>query len=97
VYHYVGQYIASPALGSAGILIKKICYGLALPGLAIGAVLFAHVAAKYGERPTLESWIIANRSLRPYPRKIPSFVKEHPCPLRGVVVSHGALCLRTVH
>lgn len=24
VYHYVGQYIASPALGSAGVLMKKV-------------------------------------------------------------------------
>ena len=47
VYHFVGQYIASPALGSAGVIIKKICYGLALPGLVVGAVLFVHVAAKY--------------------------------------------------
>jgi hypothetical protein len=49
VYHFVGQYISSPALGSAGLLIKKVCYGLAIPGLVIGAVLFAHVAAKYGK------------------------------------------------
>ncbi|KAK8845615.1 hypothetical protein IAR55_006331 [Kwoniella newhampshirensis] len=47
VYHYVGQYIASPALGSAGILVKKVCYGLALPGLVVGGVLYAHTAAKY--------------------------------------------------
>ena len=55
VYHFVGQYIASPALGSAGLLIKKICYGLAIPGLVIGAVLFAHVAAKYGESRVTDS------------------------------------------
>ncbi|WVR03437.1 hypothetical protein IAU60_000428 [Kwoniella sp. DSM 27419] len=47
VYHYVGQYIASPALGSAGILYKKVAYGLALPGLAVGGTLFLHVAAKF--------------------------------------------------
>ncbi|WWC58051.1 uncharacterized protein I303_100586 [Kwoniella dejecticola CBS 10117] len=47
VYHYAGQYIASPALGSAGVVLKKVCYGLALPGLAVGGTLFMHVAAKY--------------------------------------------------
>ncbi|KAK6905141.1 hypothetical protein I203_105961 [Kwoniella mangroviensis CBS 8507] len=47
VYHYVGQYIASPALGSAGVVLKRVCYGLALPGLAVGGTLFMHVAAKY--------------------------------------------------
>ena len=47
VYGKVGQYIASPALGSAGLLIKKISYGIALPGLIVTAVLWSHVAAKY--------------------------------------------------
>ncbi|WVR08402.1 hypothetical protein IAU60_005457 [Kwoniella sp. DSM 27419] len=47
VYHFVGQYIASPALGSAGFTVKKVCYGLALPGLIVGGVLYAHTAAKY--------------------------------------------------
>ena len=47
IYHYVGQYIASPALGSAGVLMKKVCYGLAFPGLIVGGVLYTHVPAKY--------------------------------------------------
>ncbi|WVQ95771.1 hypothetical protein IAU59_002870 [Kwoniella sp. CBS 9459] len=47
VYHFVGQYIASPALGSAGFTVKKVCYGLALPGLIVGGLLYAHIAAKY--------------------------------------------------
>ncbi|KAK1925999.1 transmembrane amino acid transporter protein-domain-containing protein [Papiliotrema laurentii] len=47
VYKYCGIYIASPALGSAGVLIKKISYGIALPGLWISAVLSQHLAAKY--------------------------------------------------
>lgn len=47
VYGKVGQYIASPALGSAGPLIKKISYGVALPGLLVTAVLWSHIAAKY--------------------------------------------------
>ncbi|KAI9695088.1 MAG: hypothetical protein M1820_008950 [Bogoriella megaspora] len=32
VYYYRGSYVASPALGSAGKIMKKVCYGLALPG-----------------------------------------------------------------
>ncbi|WVQ67233.1 uncharacterized protein L199_005428 [Kwoniella botswanensis] len=47
VYHYAGQYIASPALGTAGHNIKKVCYGLALPGLAAGGLILVHTAAKY--------------------------------------------------
>lgn len=47
VYGKVGQYLASPALGSAGPLIKKVSYGIALPGLLVTAVLYSHIAAKY--------------------------------------------------
>lgn len=49
VYHFCGQYVASPALGSAGPLLKKVCYGLALPGLIVGCVLNTHLPAKYRE------------------------------------------------
>ncbi|PLB42660.1 transmembrane amino acid transporter protein-domain-containing protein [Aspergillus candidus] len=47
IYGKVGQYLASPALGSAGPLIKKISYGVAFPGLLVTAVLWCHIAAKY--------------------------------------------------
>ena len=47
IYGKIGVYIASPALGSAGPLIKKIAYGIAFPGLLVTAVLWSHVAAKY--------------------------------------------------
>lgn len=43
VYYYCGSYVASPALGSAGVLMKKVCYGLALPGLIVSTTLFVHV------------------------------------------------------
>lgn len=43
VYYYCGSFVASPALGSAGVLMKKICYGLALPGLLASVVLVTHV------------------------------------------------------
>lgn len=43
VYYYCGSYVASPALGSAGSLIKKISYGIALPGLLASSTLSTHV------------------------------------------------------
>ncbi|WWC88616.1 uncharacterized protein L201_003529 [Kwoniella dendrophila CBS 6074] len=46
VYYMCGQYVASPALGSAGGTMKKICYGLALPGLFVTAMMFTHLPAK---------------------------------------------------
>ncbi|CAK1368228.1 N amino acid transport system protein [Cercospora beticola] len=46
VYYYCGSYVASPALGSAGVTMKKVCYGLALPGLIASGMLFVHLPAK---------------------------------------------------
>lgn len=47
VYGKVGQYIASPTLGTAGLVFNKLCYSLALPGLVVSVVMYAHLAAKY--------------------------------------------------
>lgn len=44
VYYYCGSYVASPALGSAGTLMKRVCYGLILPGLIVSTVLYVHVS-----------------------------------------------------
>jgi predicted cation transporter len=46
MYYYCGQWISSPALGSAGPTIKIIAYALAIPGLIAGAVITVHIAAK---------------------------------------------------
>jgi hypothetical protein len=74
VYHYCGQYVASPALGSAGPLLKKICYGLALPGLAVGMVLNTHLPAKYSEsRSNMPNVVSAMQALTPPPP--PVFVR----------------------
>ena len=43
VYYYCGSYVASPALGSAGKTMKKVSYGLALPGLIVTTMLYVHV------------------------------------------------------
>lgn len=46
VYYFCGTYVASPALGSAGTLMKKVSYGIALPGLLVTAVLIGHVSCR---------------------------------------------------
>jgi amino acid permease len=43
VYYYCGSYVASPALGSAGVLVKKVAYGFALPGLGVTTIVVVHV------------------------------------------------------
>lgn len=45
------QYVASPALGTAGVLIKRVAYGLALPGLLAAAVIYTHLPAKVSSDP----------------------------------------------
>ncbi|RDI82359.1 hypothetical protein Vi05172_g7660 [Venturia inaequalis] len=45
IYCYVGQDVKSPALSSAGPLIRKIAYGVAIPTIVIAGVLNAHVAS----------------------------------------------------
>ncbi|KAJ9220473.1 hypothetical protein DTO169C6_7217 [Paecilomyces variotii] len=47
VYYYCGSYVASPALGSAGVMVKKVAYGFALPGLIVTTTLVIHLPAKY--------------------------------------------------
>ena len=44
VYYYCGSMVASPALGSAGALVKRISYGVALPGLVASTTIFMHVS-----------------------------------------------------
>lgn len=47
VYYFCGSYVASPALGSAGASMKRVCYGLALPGLIVTTTLVIHLPGKY--------------------------------------------------
>lgn len=44
VYYFCGSHVTSPALGSAGPLLKRISYGLSLPGLLVSSLLFVHVS-----------------------------------------------------
>ncbi|PYH92811.1 hypothetical protein BO71DRAFT_420524 [Aspergillus ellipticus CBS 707.79] len=47
VYYYCGSHVASPALGSAGPIVKKVSYGIALPGLIMSSVVLLHLPAKH--------------------------------------------------
>jgi hypothetical protein len=74
VYYYCGSYVASPALGSAGAIMKKVCYGLALPGLIVTTMIVTHVSFD----PTLQvntsrTTRLANHTLKcRYPPSISS-------------------------
>lgn len=43
-YYFRGSHVASPALGSAGLLIKKISYGIVLIGLIVSETMALHVS-----------------------------------------------------
>ncbi|WOO84297.1 N amino acid transport system protein [Vanrija pseudolonga] len=47
VYYFCGQFVSSPALGSAGPLLKKVSYGIAIPALLVTLCIYSHLAAKY--------------------------------------------------
>ena len=47
VYKWCGQWVTTPSLGSAGGLIKKVSYGIALIGLVISGCIYLHLCAKY--------------------------------------------------
>ncbi|KAH7147136.1 putative amino acid transporter [Dactylonectria estremocensis] len=46
VYYFCGSYVSSPAMGSAGGVVKKISYGVALPGLLASLIITSHLPAK---------------------------------------------------
>ncbi|GAB1201165.1 hypothetical protein APSETT444_010552 [Aspergillus pseudonomiae] len=47
IYYYVGTGVASPALGSAGPVLKKVAYGVAIPTIIGAGVVNGHVGLKY--------------------------------------------------
>lgn len=49
VYRFAGPDVDSPALGSAGEVAKKVAYGIAIPTILVAAVIYGHVATKYGK------------------------------------------------
>ncbi|PYH89953.1 amino acid transporter [Aspergillus ellipticus CBS 707.79] len=46
IYRYAGQDVKSPALGSAGPVVRKVAYGVAIPTIVIAGVVLGHVAIK---------------------------------------------------
>ncbi|KAJ5595402.1 uncharacterized protein N7459_001610 [Penicillium hispanicum] len=47
IYYYAGQSVTSPALGSAGPVLKKVAYGIAIPTIVGAGVVNGHVGLKY--------------------------------------------------
>ncbi|BCS19253.1 uncharacterized protein APUU_12081S [Aspergillus puulaauensis] len=47
VYYYCGSYVSSPALSSAGALIKIISYAFAIPGLLATMTIVTHIPSKF--------------------------------------------------
>lgn len=47
IYRYCGPEVKSPALGSAGPLVKKVAWGIAIPTILGAGLVYGHVAAKY--------------------------------------------------
>lgn len=92
VYYYCGSYVASPALGSAGPLIKRISYGIALPGLIVTTTLFIHVSLMimYQEPVSMLISRIAARQvpLRPIPQRIQTSHSQHLHPLGNLARLH---------
>ncbi|KAI0975085.1 putative amino acid transporter [Xylaria arbuscula] len=101
IYYFCGSYVASPALGSAGVLVKKIAYGVALPGLIVTTTLVIHLPAKFifvrilrGSRHLVEntpthwiSWLSCTAGIT-----ITAYVIASAIPVFGGLVSlNGAL------
>ena len=102
VYCYCGSYIASPALGSAGVLMKKVCYGFALPGLLVTTMLVVHVGLP-GALNIHALCLTHNRSasgqiyLCDYPAWLASPHSKHNHPLGHLAYLHLRHCGDRLH
>ncbi|KAL4784715.1 transmembrane amino acid transporter protein-domain-containing protein [Aspergillus varians] len=47
IYRFGGADVDSPALSSAGPIVSKVAYGIALPTILIAGVIYGHIASKY--------------------------------------------------
>lgn len=47
IYYYAGENVKSPALDSAGTVVRKAAYGVAVPTIVVAGVVNGHVAVKY--------------------------------------------------
>lgn len=66
IYTFAGQHVGAPALGSASPLVRKICYGIALPTIVVAGVITANICAKrcYQVLWRNEPKIMAEKSVR---------------------------------
>lgn len=46
IYTFAGQHVTAPALGSASPLVRKVCYGIALPTIVVAGVINGNICAK---------------------------------------------------
>lgn len=72
--------------------MKRVCYGLVIPGLIIGVTLYAHIPAKYGMFLSLISRerLILMYSLRTCSAQYSSSYRKHHDSLGCVDVSDSA-------
>lgn len=98
VYYYCGSFVASPALGSAGPLLKRIGYGLALPGLSVSLILLLHVSNPFPETLKAEKLIQSSAprqvSLHPNPPRLQASLFQQRHPLGHLVELHRRLRYR---
>lgn len=94
VYYYCGSYVASPALGSAGHLMKKVCYGIALPGLLVSCLILLHVSLLQLQISRTNRCLAASQvHLRsPVERKETSYREHYDTLDRLVLVHHHYYC-----
>jgi hypothetical protein len=92
VYYYCGSYVASPALGSAGDLMKRVCYGLALPGLLVSTLILLHVLFPPLKRnlSAADKYTATSKVLfRSLAEGFKASGGEHPCALDRLVLLYG--------
>lgn len=82
VYYFCGSYVASPALGSAGHEMKKVCYGVALPGLFVSTILTTHVSLLGRSWTSRTVWLTVELAtgqvhLYSYPSREQAHDREH--------------------
>ncbi|KAJ5599840.1 hypothetical protein N7450_000907 [Penicillium hetheringtonii] len=66
IYYYVGTDVASPALTSAGPIMKKVAYGIAIPTIVGAGVVNGHIGLNVAGSPLvlwlglgISCWIVA--------------------------------------
>ena len=77
IYYFCGSYVSSPALGSAGPIVKKVSYGFALPGLIVSTLLFVHVS-RFLDSHLLFTSLFTSRPVASRSSAAPPFIPKNP-------------------